>query len=354
MISGAGYQERNTRNLTEKSIRHIKCDDVRVLFSIFEFKQEIGHGSFGLVVEAIEKSNSHHYAIKIVNKFTRKRASRFQMSLRLDEIYREIKILKAVNHPNIVILHRVYETSRKIYMVFELCHENLFDRFKTDNPFSDKVVRKITKQLVDAVYYLHKHDIVHRDIKMENILFTTNPDDPTDTYFIKLTDFGLSVKKLSTGIQGMLRDRVGTIIYMAPEILLECTYSELCDIWSVGVILYTMMYGKYPFTASNNKDLAAKIITHEPEFPTKLLDLNCVNLMKAALVKDPVSRITASEMMKNPWLSDNKMDRIWKKETVIDYMTLWKEEMLLPGQESDWVSDYSGVLTEGGSDIPIM
>ncbi|CAH1098690.1 unnamed protein product [Psylliodes chrysocephalus] len=320
--------------LKEKPIKHIKLDEVKDLFAVFEFKEEIGHGNFGLVVEAIEKSSSTHFAVKIVNKYA-------AGSLKLEEIQREIKILKSVTHPNIINLDRVYETGKKIYMVFELCNDNLFNKFKSCNAFPDKTIKKIIKQLVDAVYYLHRHDIVHRDIKMENILITKNPEDPNDELFIKLTDFGLSIKKAATGIQGMLRDRVGTIIYMAPEILLDHTYSELCDVWSIGVILFTMMYGKFPFMSTSQKELAGKIISFEPEFSTKMIDLDCVDLMKSTLVKDPVKRITAQEMLKHPWLFDNKIKVKTKNQTVIDYMKQWKTEMMLPGEESDWVSAYT-------------
>ncbi|KAJ8927150.1 hypothetical protein NQ314_020423 [Rhamnusium bicolor] len=129
-------------------------------------------------------------------------------------MYSEIKILKSVDHPHIIHLERVYESPRKIYMVLERCLDNLFAIYKLRKPFTERISRKIIKQLVSAVHYLHKYDIVHRDIKMENILLTKNPDDLTDDFFIKLSDFGLSIVKTGPGIESMLKEYCGTVIYM--------------------------------------------------------------------------------------------------------------------------------------------
>lgn len=307
--------------LKERDIKHIKLDDLKRLFEVFEFREQIGHGTFGIVVQAIDKSTSKEYAIKIVSKYYSGTAS-------LQEVYREIKILKSVFHQNIILLDRVYETSKKIYMVFELCRETLLNKFKNACPLSDKITKKIAKQLVSAVKYLHKNDIVHRDIKMENILLANNPEDESDDYFIKLTDFGLSVIKVGSGIRGMLKDRVGTILYMAPEILLDHTYSELCDLWSIGVILYALVFEMYPFTSSSEKDLMRRICETEPDYLKKNVDNDCIDLLKSILKKDPAERITAMEMSKHPWL-ENKLTRR-KDQTVIDYMKQWKSEIQCP------------------------
>ncbi|XP_072381078.1 serine/threonine-protein kinase 33-like isoform X2 [Diabrotica undecimpunctata] len=313
------FSSRHTKNgLKERYVKHIKLEDLKKLFQVFEFKDQIGHGSFGVVVKAIEKSTSKQYAIKIINKYN--------VSANLQEIHEEIKILKFVSHPNIIFLDRVYETSKKIYLVFELCGETLFNKFKNSSQFPEKITKKLSKQIIDAVIYLHKHDIVHRDIKMENILFATNPEDPNDEYFIKLSDFGLSVIKVGSGIKGMMTDRVGTILYMSPEILLDHTYSELCDEWSIGVIIYTLIFGRYPFHATNKEDLMIKICETEPEYPIKTAGSDCIDLLKSSLKKDPVERITALEMSKHPWFGSTVQRR--KDQTVIDYMKQWKSEMM--------------------------
>ncbi|CAG9823105.1 unnamed protein product [Phaedon cochleariae] len=324
------FKLQRTSSLKERDVRHVRIDDVKYLYEIFEFKEEIGHGTFGIVVSAIEKQTNAQYAIKIVNKYSAGAA-------KLKETQREIKILKSVLHPNIILLEKVFESTKKIYMVFERCRETLFCKYNLFKPFTEKISRKIMRQLVGAVYYLHKHDIVHRDIKMENILLADNIDDPSDEYFIKLTDFGLSIIKSGYGIQSMLSDRVGTIIYMSPEILRSRTYSELCDVWAIGVILFMLLFGRYPFYAKNDEHLVQKICDTEPEYSVSQVNSDCIDLLKSTLLKDPVKRITALEILKHPWLVDNKM-KSRKDETIIDYMKKWRSEMMLPGEESDWIS----------------
>nr|CAI5841275.1 unnamed protein product [Callosobruchus analis] len=315
--------------LKERDVRHVKIEDVSTLYDIYEFLEEIGHGSFGIVVSVVEKQTNENYAIKIVNKHA-------TGCTQLSKIYREIKILKTVQHPNIVYLYKVFESTKKIYMVMERCRDNLKNVFEDEKPFSEKRTKKIIRQLTNAVYYLHKHAIVHRDIKMENILLARNPENPKDEYFIKLSDFGLSVIKTGSFIQGMMKDRCGTMVYMAPEILLERTYSELCDVWSIGVILYTLLCGKYPFYDKNEATLINLICTESPDYSPEELSPDAVDLLRCTLVKDPVQRSTTLEILKHPWLLEHKL-KSRKDETIIDYMKKWKNEMLLPGLESDWM-----------------
>lgn len=192
-------------------------------------------------------------------------------------------------------------------------------------------------------------DIVHRDIKLENILLINNPADPSDKYFIKLTDFGLSIIKTGAGIQSMLKEYCGTIIYMgksyisenlyiaknvfiyfvAPEILLQHSYSELCDVWSIGVILYKLLFREYPFFSNNEEELSNKICTSNPVFQTSdkiAVSYEAIDLIKCLLQKDPATRITALEILQHPWLVENKIKQ--KKGTnVLEYMKQWKSEM---------------------------
>lgn len=332
-----GTQKNSTINVKSKDvkqrdIKHIRIEDVSTLYGIYEFKETIGHGSYGTVLAVVEKSTGTNYAIKVVNKFSGGTKA-------LGDMQRELNVLKTVNHPNIIILHKVYESYKKYYMIFERCGDNLFNVFKKKYPFSEKIIKKIMKQLVGAVYYLHKNDIVHRDIKMENILLAKNPIDPNDEHFIKLVDFGLSIIKTGPGIKSMLTERCGTLIYMSPEILLQHNYSELCDVWSIGVILYVLLLGKFPFTAVKQEDVVNKILNYQPEIDRSIVCQEAEDLIKSILDKDPVTRITALEILKHPWLLDNKISSR-KDETIIDYMKKWRSELILPGEESDWVGSY--------------
>jgi serine/threonine protein kinase len=142
----------------------------------------------------------------------------------------EIQILKLIQHPHIIYLDRIYESSKRIYMIFEKCYGDFAKIYHERKPFVEKIAKKIISELVDAVAYLHKYgnsvmaqvskyklrviDIVHRDLKMENILLGENPEDPSDEYYIKLTDFGLSIVRSGKGVDSMLHDFCGTLCYM--------------------------------------------------------------------------------------------------------------------------------------------
>lgn len=319
--------------LKQRNVKHIRIDEVKTLYEIYEFQETIGHGTYGTVVSVVERDTHINFAIKIVNKFTAGVKNQV-------EIQREFNILKTVNHPNIIVLHKIYESNKKFYMIFEKCGDNLFNVYKQKFPFSEKNNKKIIEQLVAAVYYLHKNDIVHRDIKMDNILLAKNPNDPNDEFYIKLSDFGLSIIKSGAGIRSMLTERCGTVIYMAPEILLQRNYSELCDVWSVGIILYVLLIGRFPFYEIKQDDLVHKILNTEPEINPNIVSHDATDLLKCILKKDPVNRITALEILKHPWLLDNKM-KSRKDETIIDYMKKWRSELILPGEESDWMSSYA-------------
>ncbi|KAJ8973434.1 hypothetical protein NQ317_016717 [Molorchus minor] len=321
-----------TPHLEERIIKHVRIDDTKTLFEIYEFTEEIGHGSYGIVISAIEKQSLKSSAIKIVNKFT----------VSVIPLNFEIKILKLVDHPNIICLEKVYESPRKIYMVFERCSKNLYTVFKAKKPFSERISKKIIKQIVNAVQYLHKHDIVHRDIKMENILLTNNPDDPADPFFLKLSDFGLSIIKKWNWYPRNVKKNIVVLVFtcVTPEMLLQHTYSELCDVWAIGIILYMLLFGKYPFFSTKENELIYKICKCDPKLPppSGIISSDVIDFIKSILQKDPVNRITAIEMIKHPWLQDHRFNGR-KDESVLNYMKKWKNEIKLSsGEESDWLS----------------
>lgn len=325
-------------SVKERYVRHTNIDNVSSLYDIYEFQEQIGQGSFGIVVAVVEKNTSKNYAIKIVNKFS-------VGSRRIMEIRREIKILRLVQHPHIIYLAEVFESIKKIYMVFERCKESLYNNFIEKKPFRENLCRKIIKQLSEAVLYLHKRDVVHRDIKLENILLAYNPDDPTDEYFIKLSDFGLSIVKTGSGIEGMMKDRCGTVIYMAPEILSEHTYSELCDIWSIGIILYTLLYANFPFFSSRESDLIKLICNSQPDYGRKQVSTDAEDLLKRLLKKVPAERCTALEILRHPWLLEHEISTRKNDDTIIEYMKKWRKDFELPGEESDWVTSQNSEIT---------
>lgn len=311
----------------ERVVKHIKISESSEIEQYYLFGEEIGEGSFGKVISVKEKNTNRRWAIKSVPKSL--------SGIKLVFLQREIQILKMVDHPHIIYLDKVYESPQKIFLVMELCNGELWLLFREKRQFSENIVKRITLDLVSAVAYLHKNDIVHRDLKLENILLAKNPNDPTDDYYIKLTDFGLSVIKSGTGIESMLHDCCGTAVYMAPE-MITGSYSQQCDVWAIGVITYLLLYGTYPFYSTNDKDLNRRICKDEVPYPPASVSNAAVEFLKAALRKDPAHRITSAEMLESGWLCGNHVDA---KPNIIEMMKEWRNETMMPkGEESDWIS----------------
>ncbi|CAH1124499.1 unnamed protein product [Ceutorhynchus assimilis] len=334
-----GEKEKGSKEKVSKvrgglAVKHLKISEAQKVYELYDFKEEIGHGSFGVVVLATEKASNKSWAVKIVHK-------NIAGASKLTEVDREIKILKTVNHPNIIYLDRVYESPKKIYMILELCPRELYAVWMDRKPFSEKMSKKVILQLADAVSYLHKTDIVHRDIKMENILLADNPADASDECFIKLTDFGLSIVKSGVGIQSLMSEYCGTVVYMPPEILAMKTYSELCDVWAIGVIMFMMLYGKYPFMDKTEEKIRAKICHDEPDYKDSGVGKEAVELLKDILKKNPVQRITASQIKENPWLSNKQHKR--KEQNIVDMMKQFATESSPTGPRVRGLS----ILSEG-------
>jgi calcium-dependent protein kinase len=174
----------------------------------------------------------------------------------------EIDILKNLDHPNILKLYEVYEDKQNIYLVTEFCSGGeLFDEIIAKGRFEEHEAAFIMKQLFSAIAYCHSKNVCHRDLKPENILLDAN-----DKRSIKLIDFGTS--QVYTDEEKM-EVVIGTSYYIAPEVLAG-KYTEKCDMWSLGVILYILLSGQPPFPGENEKEIIAKVKIGKYEFRSKL------------------------------------------------------------------------------------
>ncbi|XP_018326786.1 serine/threonine-protein kinase 33-like isoform X2 [Agrilus planipennis] len=318
--------------LKERNVMQIRIRNIEELMDCFIFGEELGRGNFARVISVKDICTDNHWALKIIEK-----PNTFD---KMKYIQHEIDILKLVNHPHIIYLNKIYESSSQILLLLEKCANTLLLEYKRRRKFNEKDVKKMIQETASAITYLHKHDIVHRDLKLDNILLGKNPRDPKDALYVKLSDFGLSAMKSGVGISSMFHDFCGTLSYMAPEMLTKPTYSQQCDIWSLGVIMYTLLAGQMPFNGITEEELITDIINNDPLYTNiNILSPEGFNILQRMLHKEPANRITAAEIMIHGWITnDPKQNK--GAENVLDMMKRWKSDLKVPtlGTESDWIS----------------
>ncbi|XP_029437955.1 serine/threonine-protein kinase 33 isoform X2 [Rhinatrema bivittatum] len=309
----------------ENKVPHTRMDDEAAIQQIYTFGKKLGQGSFGVVIEATHKETSKKWAIKKVNK---EKAGSSAVKL----LEREVHILKSVNHEHIIHLEEIFETPKRMYLVMELCEGGELKEFlQKKKHFSENETRHIIQSLASAIAYLHKKDIVHRDLKLENILIKNTERKSPDVLIvnIKVTDFGLAVQKGGVGTESMMQATCGTPIYMAPEVISAHDYSQQCDVWSVGVIMYMLLSGDPPFMG-NTEDKLFELITKGDLNFKDLVWKNVSDTAKAALQcmlkVDPAHRITANELLDYHWIT-GETNRVPRPSNVLEMMKEWKNNL---------------------------
>jgi calcium/calmodulin-dependent protein kinase I len=253
---------------------------------------QLGSGYFAKVRLGVDKTTGQEVAIKMINK---------KLVESPGSLENEISIMKKVSHPNIVQMIAVFDTPEILYIVMELMQGGeLYERIVKQKKFTEEDAAKITRQIFDALAYLHDIGIVHRDLKLENLLLVTKEEGDNR---IKLADFGLS--KLYSGKS--LQTACGTPFYVAPDVLLGGGYGPAVDCWSTGVLLYVLLSGRLPFSADNDADLfrlimKADLVFKSPQFDT--VSAAAKDLIRRLLVADSKKRLTAKEALDHPYLKD--------------------------------------------------
>lgn len=271
--------------------------------NIYKFKEVIGKGSFGIVRTGyrIKEISPHKiYAIKSIDKT--------KISQRdIDNLEKEIDIISSLDHPNIARFYETFHDERYFHIVTELCRGKELSKLLKQNggKLNERKCRIIIMKILHAINYCHSHGIVHCDLKPDNIIFESpneeeENEDILNLLDLKLLDFGLSsrIKK-----NEKLNNTVGTAYFIAPETI-KGEYDEKCDMWSIGVILYYILSGKFPFTGNSNFEIFEKIQKSEPVFKNLFKDIsqNAIDFIKKCLVKNPSERLSAKECLSHPWL----------------------------------------------------
>lgn len=256
----------------------------------YEIKVQLGSGAYAAVKSSVHKTTGQIVAIKIYEKY------KLASSQRKNCVNREVRVLRNLSHPNIVKFYEAIETPREVYIVMELVKgESLlhYIKNKSEKRLPEYEAVRIFKQVLSAIEYCHKMSIVHRDIKMENILL----DDRLD---VKLIDFGFSTWAMPSQ---KLRIFCGTPSYMAPEIVNKKDYcGPPADMWSLGILLYAMLCGHFPFRASTEFELYRYISKGLFNIPAHVSEA-AKKLICKLLVVEPRRRMTAERASSDPYLN---------------------------------------------------
>merc|ERR1719253_1623055 len=254
-------------------------------------KKELGRGTYGSVSKGKNKVTGVTRAIKAINKKSLPDPRRFAD---------EIEVMRSLDHPNVVKLYETYEDARNIYLVMELCTGGeLFDRIIEANYFSERVAAFLIRQVLSAVFYMHTQSIAHRDLKPENFLLGNEKS--VEEAPLKIIDFGLS-KRFQAGVP--MTTKACTPYYVAPEVL-DGSYNEKCDVWSLGAIMYILLCGAPPFYGDTDAEVLEKVRRGKYDFDMSAwedVSMDAKDLINNLLVIDPKKRFTVEKALHHTWV----------------------------------------------------
>lgn len=258
----------------------------------YEFKQEIGRGSYSVVYLAIHTTSKMEYAVKVIEKSKRDPTEEIEILLRYGR------------HPHIVTLRAVHEDDKRVYLVLELLRGGeLLDRLLQRRNFTEREAAEVIYTVTSVVHYLHENGVVHRDLKPSNILYTKSGGDPTT---LCICDLGFATQLRAEN--GLLMTPCYTANFVAPEVLKRQGYDAACDIWSLGVLLYIMLAGYTPFRNSpgdSASDILDRIGSGYIDVESGIwchVSNEAKELVKRMLHLDPTRRPTAAMILKYPWI----------------------------------------------------
>ena len=257
-----------------------------MLIGKYRILKLIGNGAFSVVKLGFDMFTNQPVAVKIISK------SVISDQLPVEHIMKVNEILKMLDHPGIAKFIDFLEDENNYYVITEYCEGGeLFDFIISRKRVEEPLAKKLFKQIVLTVDYMHKKGIIHRDLKPENILLT-------ETKSIKIIDFGLA----NDHANEPLHDRCGSPCYIAPESLTQTEYYGIpADVWSLGVILYTLVDGSLPWNYQDANRMYQQITTGDFPMPTTI-SVQCQDLLKNILNPDPNKRFSTEQILMHPWL----------------------------------------------------
>lgn len=293
----------------------------------YQIKEQLGSGAFGEVRKVLHRKTQVTRAAKILSKD----------AINVEEqskLISEVKILTTLDHPNILKMFEMYEDKAKYYIVSEYLEGGeLFERIIQNEHFSEKEAAKIMKQVLSAIAYCHKHNFVHRDLKPENLVYDSKDAQAN----LKVIDFGTA--KAFTP-ETKMNETYGTAYYIAPEIL-NSSYTEKCDVWSCGVIMYILLSGIPPFNGRDDRDILRKVKVGKYGFDDPAwsnVSAEAKKLIRRMMEYDQNKRCSAQQALEDPWfpkvLDKETVDQPLARANLAKLKTFGFESKL---QEAAWV-----------------
>ena len=321
--------------------------------------KSLGEGGYGNVVKVIHKNTGQVRAMKIIPK------NNLQPGYTEQEIFREINILKKLEHPYIMKLYEFYSDEEFFYLINEFCNEgDLSEKLQKVGRFDEKLVKLLMFQIFSAVLYLHSNNVIHGDLKLENVMvdnisyeedkkkidnnrlsfnkrlsFVTsykidiqniqnvlkeeemnlNKYEHIKNFEIKLIDFGAA--KIFTKYKKQFDDTVGTLVYCSPEVL-KNNYDSKCDIWSCGVIMYILLSGKIPFAGDNETEIIKSIMNKKVSFDSSFFNNvseEAKDLIEKCLVYHKSKRLNAKEALSHPFFKiDIDLNNFFQEDLTVE------------------------------------
>lgn len=272
--------------------------------NLYAFGETLGAGGFGIVRRAHNRQTGEDVAVKIISRHKLKDKTKEAA------VIEELKMLNQLDHPHIVAFKDWFESQDKYYMVTQLATGGeLFDRIIDCGRFTEEDAARCIREVASALQYLHHRNIVHRDIKPENLLYITR--DPQSS--LVLCDFGVA-KSLDSS-EDLIQAAAGSLGYAAPEVFRpEDGHGKPCDVWSLGVVLFTLLCGYSPFLAETVEEFLDEV---SPGYRVKFIPRywqgvseSAKDLVSHMIVYDQHERYTIDEVIFHPWLSGKAPDAV--------------------------------------------